>query len=346
MSKGWEYILARSSDMSTIGKLKKAHNRTLEVDLNKSGSASCWIPTLEIVAKYVWPWRTCIIAQYDNVPFWSGPVVSCPTNMATGEMTISAVGWFDRLMHLLLKDLSTPYVKEDQGLLIASLLEKAKEQWPALPITMGTIEASVERTIAYSQDQNIGQAIIDLTELEDGTDWVIDPITRKLNIVARRGVDRPDCKWIFIHGDGGKSNLANVERDVDGTNMVNDIITRGKGVSGRQTEPLSEEEYGVFQEIQSLSDVNEVEIIESYAAAEVAYRSQPRVVYKLSPKPATSEFKVPKLFDDFDIGDTTYLTARRDFIDIEGQAERVFGASLSISDVGTTTINNLQTTAN
>lgn len=344
MAAGWEYILARSSDMSTIGKLKNAHSRALVVDLNKSGSASCWIPTSESVAKYVSPWRTCVVAQHDGQPFWSGPIVSCPTNMATGEMTISAVGWFEHLMHLLLKDLLTSYVEEDEGAIIASLLGKAREQWAALPIALGTVEASVQRTRSYQQDQNIGQAIIDLTELEDGTDWYIDPITRELEIVARRGVDRPNCKWVFIHGESGRSNLSNVERDVDGTGMVNDMIARGKGVSGRQTEPLSEEEYGVFQESQGLSDVVETETLESYAAAEVAYRSQPRVTYKLSPKPYTSTFKVPELFKDFDIGDTNYLTARRDFIDVEGQAERVFGASLSISDVGTTTITDLQTT--
>lgn len=345
MAQGWEYILARSSDMSVLGKFKNAHDRTLETDINKSGSASCWTPMSERLARLAIPWKTCLIAQYDGTWYWSGPIASRQTDMAGNRVAISAIGWFDRLMHFFIEDLSVSYTEVDAGAIITALLAKAAAQDAHLPITMGTVELSQPRTITYNLDQNIGQAIQDLAEIEAGIDWYIDPITRQINVYARRGVDRPKCKWNFI-GDGKsqQSNLSNCVELLDGSTLVNDITPRGKYASGHDEDLVSQTDYGVFQERPSLSDVIEPERLNEYAVAEIVYRSQPRLTYILTPKPS-SKATVPKLFRDFDIGDIGYLTARREFIDVQNQAVRMFGASLSINDVGVETITNLQTTA-
>lgn len=358
MAPGWEFLVADSRSMEVIGALRNAHSRQLEVDLNKSGSASGWSPMTEPIAPYIYPWSTCLIVNYssadrESFTFWSGPFNSRNTDMEGNKVSYSAVGWFERLMHLNLQDLTLSFsyvvdgvdVGVDAGLIAAALLAKARELDPLMPITLGLCELTQRRTITYSLDQNIGQAIIDLANLESGFDWYVDPIDRTLNIVAKRGAVLESCRWTYIaDGRSENSNLANCVEDVDGSTLANDVRARGKFGSGLAIDVVSQDGYGVFMVADSLSDVTDTNILVAYANAEVVFLAQPRTTYTLTPKPSTNP-TVPRLFRDFDIGDTTFLTARKHFISIESLATRVFGATLAISDVGTETITNLQITA-
>lgn len=349
MAPGWEFFVGDSATMERVGALRNAHDRSLEVDLNKSGSASGWSPMTDPIVPFVYPWSTCLIVNYnsperESFTFWSGPFNSRSTDMAGNKVSFTAVGWFERLMHLNLQDVTLAF-NDYAGNIVAALLEKARELDPRVPITLGVCELTELRRITYSLDQSIGQAIIDLSNLEDGFDWYVDPVDRTLNIVARRGLVLPSCRWTFIaDGRGENSNLANCVESVDGSTLANDVRARGAGSSGLEDDAASQATYGVFMESVSLSDVVDVTILEAYAGAEVAYRAQPRTTYTLTPKPSTNT-RVPRLFRDFDVGDTTFLTARREFIVVNNLPTRVFGVSLGISDVGTETITNLQITA-
>lgn len=349
MASGWKYILARSDNRETIQELREANDRTLQVDRNKSGQATLWLPLKDKASSKAWPWSTCIIAQFDDEPIWSGPVLSRNRDLEGNRASITAVGWFERLMHLLLPDPTTAYGLQDAGLIIEDLLAKARAIDPTLPITMGDIQASQDRSITYGLDQSIGQAIIDFGSLEAGVDWWIDPITLQLNVSARKGNDLKNVRWTYI-GDGksDQSNLSNVIEDVDGSTVVNDFFARGNGGTGYEQDPFSKENYGVIQESQSLADVSDVNVLVAFAAGEIIYRSNPRVTYTLTPK-STSKVTVPRFKRNFDIGDTTYLLARKDGIDTttngEGQAVRVFAVSLSINNQDTETITSLQTYA-
>lgn len=340
----WKFLLYTSSDLELIGEMRNCHGRGLKVDLNKSGSARGWNPTSDQIARQVWPWQTCLVVTYGGQWYWSGPINSRNTSLASGQASFTAVDWFDRLMHLNLSARVT-YTGQDASSIAAALLELAREQDPTIPITLGTVEATQYRTITYEIDQSIGQAIQDLAALESGYDWYIHPRTRQLNIVARRGVDRPNCKWLFYADHRSQqSNLEDVEEIVDGNTLVNDITPRGKSGSGHAEDPDSIFRYGRFQERPSLSDVVDPNILNAFANAEIVYRSEPRVTYTMRPKPS-SKASVPKLFRDFDLGDTTYLTARRDYVVVNNLAQRIFGASLEISDTGLETLSDLQTTA-
>lgn len=355
MAVGWEFYLADVASLNPYGKLRGAADRTLSVDLNKSGSASGSLATSNEMSKKIWPWSTALVVQYttperESFIFWSGLVNSRKTSLASGRVSFSAVGWFERLMHLNLQDQTLEFANQDAGAIVTVLLAKALELDPRLPITIGTVETTQLRTITYNLDQNIGQAILDLVELEAGFDFYIHPITRQLNIVSRLGDVRPAAKWTFLADRDATgfqlsqhSNLSDVEEDVDGA-VVNDIRPRGSFGSGYAVDVESQAQYGVFMEAPSLSDVVDNDILNAYANAEIVYRAQPRVVYTMTPKPSTHP-KALKLFRDFDIGDTTFLTARRDFIDIVDQATRIFGVSLNIGPTGVETLTNVQTTA-
>lgn len=346
MSSGWEYILGRSSDREQLGVLKNSHERSLAVDLNKSGTASCWIPMKSNVASLVYPWRTCLIAQYDGDVFWSGPVKVRSRNWSTGRVTISAVGWFERLMKLNFL-VPVTYTNLDAGRIVELLLELAHEQDPYLQVTRGTIRPTQPRTISYPADQSIGQAILDLASIEAGYDWYIDPVTIELNVVERIGSVNLDVQWSYLEGADGQmgGNLADLDDILDGDSVANDIIARGKYASARASDPIAQEYLqGVFQDAPSLSDVVNIEILEAYTNAEIVYRSLPQEKFTLKPKPTSAAglTSVPKLFRDFQIGDTNLLVARKEDASVE-QNIRIFGASLAISDLGVETLSNLQT---
>lgn len=363
MALGWQFRLARAFDLDELGTMRQVHDRTITVDLNKSGSAGGWLSTSDEVASLIWPWSTAVIVEYTDpedhelITLWSGPVNSRQTDMSQGRVSFTAVGWFERLMKLNLQE-RVEYVDMDAGAIITDLLSKAFDLDARIQVTIGTVEVTQLRSATYEVDQSIGQAILELCNLESGFDWYIHPITRQLNIVSRLGMTREEAVWSFLAdetADGialaGRgqfklsehSNLENLVENVDG-DIANDIRPRGKFSSGLATDVESQASYGVFMDATALSDVTENTILNAYANAEIVYRSQPRVIYTLTPKPS-SHPRALRLFRDFDIGDTTYITARRDFIDIAGQPTRIFGATLAIDDFGVETISNLQTTA-
>lgn len=341
MAQGWRFYLGNSSDMSLIGRLPHADGRQLQVDLNKSGQATCASLMRDEIARKAYPWETCLIAQHDRDLFWSGPVVMRNRNWASGTISITANGWFERLMNLKLQEALT-FTDADAGSIAQTLLGKAIEQDPTVPITIGIVEPTQPRTISYAIDQNIGQAIIDLCELEAGFDWEVHPVTRQLNIFAKISVDRPNVRWAFK--EHGNCNLADLDDSLDGTSIANRFWARGKFSSGFGELPESIDRIGVFEDTGSLSDITDQNILDAYANEEVVFRGWPRATFTLTPKPE-SKASVPKLFRDFNIGDINYLDAERDGQEIIDQALRVFGVTLDIDKLGVGTLSNLQTTA-
>lgn len=344
MAEGWRFLLARSHDMELVGELKRASSRTLTVDNNKSGSAQCDYPVDAPHAGEVSPWETCLVAQRDDDWYWSGPVQQRVADLAGNKLTIPAVGWFERLNRILLQE-EESFADEDAGSIASSLLDLARAQDPTLPITIGAVETTQNRTITCGMDASIGAEIQRLAEVESGYDWYVDPRTRQLNVVERRGVDRQDCKWFWLLDDSSnQANLTNVIQTVDGTTVANDIKARGRFTTGHAEDVDSKARYGLHQDSPSLSDVPDTDILLAYANAEITYRKDPRVTYQIFPRSPT-DASVPRLFGDFNIGDTTYLTARRGFVEIDDQPIRVFGATLNIRSDGSEEVTNLQTTA-
>jgi len=343
MAKGWQFILGDSETMEPLGVLKDAKGRALSMDMNQSGSGGCNISMDNALAGEADPWRRCIIAQRDDDVIWTGPISNRSWDFASGRCTLNAVGWFELLMARLILERMLQFVDDDAAVIVEAMLDYANAQWNSY-ITMGLMESTQDRTRTYNLDANIGQEIKALSELESGFDWYIDPVTRELNIVARRGVDRSNCKWLWVLDDGIKSggNCLNVAENEDGMTMVNEHFSRGSTGSGTATDLVSRAFYKVLrQESMSLSDVPDVNILAAFSEAELFYRKTPRITYTITPK--ASQPGVPLFGKDFDLGDTTYLTARRGVRRIDNQAVRAFGVDLQIEDNGQERISRLQT---
>lgn len=339
----WKYYLATADDMSIIAELRNAKQRRLRIDNNLAGSASCTIRMSEKYARLASPWETCLLTVRDDEPRWSGPLQDVSGDYDTGIVTLSAVGWMETLMPILVQD-EVKYTNVDAGQIAANLLALAAAQY-VQRVSIGDVTETQLRTRTYAMDVSIGAEIVNLSQLESGYDWYVDPLSRELNIVARRGQDRPDAKWYFIADRPEASNITRLNERFDGSTVTNDVKARGKFSTARATSSESMARFGLRQEAAQLSDVVDNNVLNAYANAEIVYRAFPRAIYTITPGTTRPEMGKPEPFVDFDIGDTTYLTARRDEFIVDEQAIRIFGMDLSIGDDGSETVNTLKTYA-
>ena len=98
------------------------------------------------------------------------------------------------------------------------------------------------------------------------------------------------------------------------------------------------------QQVININEISDTNILGAIANAELALNAEPRVTINFDPKAEGSEVNVPSLFEDYNLGDKVYLTAKRDGAEILNQAIRVFGLTLTIDNNGNEKVSSLQTT--
>ena len=351
----WKFILADSttSPPTLIGELMAAKSRHLVLALDKPGSASFDMTMRHILADKIQPITTCIIAYKYNQPMWSGPVWTIDEQIDTGSMTVNAVGWFELLNHRILHDQKS-YINTVGGSIALDLLNTTNAVTPTRIISDATqVHDTQQRSRDYARWQNIGAAITELSEIENGFDWIIDPITRTLSFYPSPSlsVTNPVSpvwhdRTTVVFGYGwGPNNIANLQRQIDSSQLMNTIYVSGKnGTYGPGTDPASIAAYGAFEEQVSLSDIADVNVLTAYGAEEITFRSTPRIIYSVTPFPRASAVnRVPDPLIDYGLGDQVYLTAEYlPRIQIQNQAMRVFGMDITIDDEGNEKLGALQ----
>ena len=80
------------------------------------------------------------------------------------------------------------------------------------------------RNQTYEQYANVGQEIQTLTELENGCDIHIDPLTRQLHIQRKRMSIQP-VQFGYNHG---AMNVSQFGRQIDSSVMVNYMLATGR----------------------------------------------------------------------------------------------------------------------
>lgn len=218
------------------------------------------------------------------------------------------------------------------------------------PITIGDVTPSQNRDITYDQGTKHGSAIETLVNMEAGFDWHIDPLTREFSVfyenikgtIYGRGTNNTSVE--FAYGWGSK-NVAQLDISTNSSVMANRINAKGKYTTGVAYDTDSVMSYGLFEDTLTLSDVSDADILVAYAGAETAYRLQPFKTYTFTPFPYDGSKRIPRVFDDYDIGDIVYLTAKYGAMSVERQAVRVFGVSIDIDNEGNEKIGEIKTVA-
>jgi hypothetical protein len=366
-----------------IGELFHAKDRGVELIQNRPGSVNFTISLEHEIAHEIKEGTTCVLAWRDDIDGvqvcrWSGPVWTAEEDYAGTSLRVSCVGWIEELNTRLIRPTqvqSARYTNIDPGAIVlggagvpanTSLLSLANKQTDDLGterpthITAGSYDPTVDslgapitRTINYAAWQSIGQAIQQLSDIEYGFDYSVNPLTRALNIhflpikgtIRGKGNDRPDA--LFTLGWGPR-NLQALNRNTEMASVRNRFTaTSQSGASGRAEDRNSMALYGIHEEQTSLSDVTGKDmgpILLAYAGGEIVYRAKPQPVWTMTPFPwRGADSNVPRLFDDYDIGDFVYLLAEGGREPMtEPQALRVFGVQLGIDDEGNERISSLQ----
>lgn len=343
----WVFELANSSDLSKIGELTQARQRQLTLTLNRGGSASFVLPIDDNLAKLVKEINTCVVIKRKFssgfIPVWSG-YVSGIAEQTPNTLTVSCLGWLQLLEKRFIKtDLN--FLNIDAGEIVLSILDTIGQDSSLLPayyVKRGTIEHTITRTRQYKAHDQVLKIIQDLSDIENGFDMYIDPTERLLNIYIKKLRDQPNLN--FEYG----INITDVSRSSDTSRMVNKITVLGGPnlFASVADDTASQNQYGLLEEVTTLSDVNDQLILAAYANAEIAIRSQPLRIYNFSLRKSTPNVPDPKLFIDYEIGDKIYLTALKGTIQERRKPVRIFSLSVSIPENGNEQITNVQTTAN
>jgi hypothetical protein len=348
----WKFLLANSDDMSLIGELTNARSKSLELSLNKPGTARFQLPLLDDMASFIQEETTCIMAYRNEQCVWSGPVWTITESLPDDTLDIGCVGWFQEINEGRELHAGLNFTDTDGGLIAFNLLDQLGVQDPALlpRITKGTYQASIQRTRTYQIGQKVGPLIQELSDIEAGFDFIVDPVTRELNIYWTQiipdtslygyGQNRPEAVFGL---NWGPENLQSLRRESDTSRLRNRIFARGKFHTSRADDFPSQSTYGVFEETITLTDVAEDTILAAYANATVLFRGLPSRLISFVPVQFVGNPNVPEPFVEYGLGDIIYVGADRGRVQINHQAMRVFGISISIDEEGNEAATTIQT---
>jgi hypothetical protein len=334
-----------------VGPLSNIHNRTFQIVANRAGSASFTIRTNSDMAAEILNGvdfgdvrgtvRHCLRIRRNKVDLWSGPIWGIQGDLDNGLLNISCVGWLETLQHRILwgvADYSGGGFGTEPNIIAFDLLgQEALQNLDHPPLVIpGSLAGTLQvRNRFYTRGQNIGQALQELSDIEDGYDYEVDPLTRRMNLIAPELFEvREDVRLGY---NWGPNNLKNVQWQEDASRTCNYMSVQSQGAPVVVYDDTSIAQYDLFEENNTLTSANQG-ILAPYAAAELFIRGRPMVTYSLQPQPFG-----PRLFDDFQIRDQIFFDARKDHVKIRNQGIRVFGATVQIDDNGNEAVSELMT---
>jgi hypothetical protein len=359
----YEWILCESpsntdpfAPLIKIGSLSQAKNRQFQLVRNRAGSASFQLRTddelLDEIFDNIDPndvrgtVRKCIRIRRDRQDLWSGPIWGIQVDLDAGTVEFSCVGWLEHMQKRILwttMDYSNNGNGTAPSVIVSGLINAVNGQDPAHPLfirmgsTTGTVDANPRNRFYLWGQTVLGPAIQELSDIEAGFDYEVDPVTRRLNLIAWDAY-RDLTESVKLGYNMGARNLKNVTWQEDASRTCNYMGIVSLGAPVYVNDPTSEDLYNLFEEYNSLSGANQ-SLLQPYGVSELVIRSRPLVTYTLTPAPHG-----PKLFEDFDIGDRIAWSAQKDRFKITGQSIRVFGATVALDDNDNETISALQTT--
>lgn len=214
-----------------------------------------------------------------------------------------------------------------------------------LRVAAGTAGPNRDRT--YEVGKNVGEAIRQLAEVQDGFYYVVNPVDDGATVgeLVLRYPDPGSTAGAarFEHGPGTIGSLTAVEASV--LPPINRVTGFG---AGDETDQLivSEEDtasiaaYGLYESSVQHVDVSIEQTLRDHCTD--ALRPDPRRTLVVQVATAGSVF-VPSPWDDFDVGDTVSIATRTDspVNSYEGTAV-VTEVTVSLDDQGNETLTGLQ----
>lgn len=223
------------------------------------------------------------------------------------------------------------FLGQDAGAIAKGLVDIANADG-ATGLTCPTPPTTKTRDRTYPVGQNIGQAIVDLSAVLDGFDFFetyldgVGGTFSQLNIVAQQGSDNGAAR--FEYGAGTLGNIQHISH-TSSAPINRAIVIGGNGLSATKDDLTSQAKYGLFPTLQSASDVMEQATLDDKAQALL----RPNPVQTIAFTPEVGMDSCPAFFDDYGLGDTVRIYARRGGLNVNAVA-RVNAATVVIDDEG------------
>jgi hypothetical protein len=364
----WRFVLCATPNPTVapaaqplvpLGDLSNATSKANDIGLNRPGAARFSLSAYDDMAYEIFhgdPVRATlqrsIMVVRNKVILWSGFLTTMAGDFPNNGdmMNWTALGWFEQLnyreLHADLNFIGNnpatgkPWTDADIAYGLLSQANAQDPTWVSKGIASGP---RVNRERVYKKGQKIGPAIHDLSQIENGYDYWVDPITRELHL---SGAGSPYTQSAAHFGyKWGPNNLSRLSVQEDGTATRNRISANGPGGIGTDEDATSISVNGIFEETVNLAEVFDPVILVAFAGAEIAIKAYPQIVYNITPFPAGAA-RIPQIFDEYQIGQKVFFSAKVGAFQVDKQAARVFSASIEIDANGNEIISSLQISPN
>jgi hypothetical protein len=183
--------------------------------------------------------------------------------------------------------------------------------------------STTKRTRTYQVGQNIGAAIRELSDIENGFDITVDPTSREIEFVPNTSfTDQTDIAYGY---NTLPRNLDDVVVNDDGTTKANSINVQGAFIVGNTDSPTDIADVGIIlEDWLSASDIKDEAIVGAYANEEIVFRVDGQMTIAAKPSPGA-----PMPYIDYEWGDKVYISANKGRMQLDRQAARVFSGRIS-----------------
>jgi hypothetical protein len=242
------FDLVDSNSMDGVGSLANATGRSFKPVFNGPGTFSFTLRLDDKVAYQVATRATGVLITRNSSQIWSGGVTNVVRSAASNTMQVTATGWLEELDHRFVRkdeEATLVFVNVAGGAIVAALVNACNAQQDTslvtrpLRISSGINTDTQLRNRSYHVGDNYGASIRELSTIENGVDFRVDPLTRVLACFAPTSyADLVDVKF----GWGiDPSNLSDVIETGDGTNLFNreNAVTSGGIVTVADDRTLS-----------------------------------------------------------------------------------------------------------
>lgn len=330
-------------------------------------------------------WRASLALNLAGTPgqvwdwIWSGFVLPIDEDWTADLMKISCVGWAQRLaMRMIRRDKT--YTTSDDAPIFQDLLAEmnlanipyqdgstypvptvagsANQNTPTWMGWGGTLPnegaggatAYVARaglTMTKTKYQMVLPIWDELTNLENGCDWWVDPKTRLVYVYRKKCTVRNTVvafKW-------GPNNIAQFGRNIAADQKTNCHITTGQSTvaPGIADNKADQAVNGLIDGLTQLSDVSDTSILIANSGAEIILRQNGKITYGITPFGYVGDINkvpnsVPEPFVDYDpVWDELKLQAIHKYRgDISMGTVRCFGCQVNIDEQNNEELGQLQ----
>lgn len=349
-----------------------AHDLTQTRRLGNLGPSelTCWLDLDDPTAEEVTPGNRLLRVYRDGMLWFHGVVfpVTQQAGENEGRVMVAAFDPSAVLAHRFLRVANKrTWTQIDQGTIARELVTDQMAAgggggptgqgftWYAhLEALAGDVAVSVKRDRTYDIGKQVLEAIQQIGDVDDGFYYRVDPVAypstwgfgstgASLKQIAagelkilwpESGVDREGLR--FEYGEETADTLQEVERTLGlPTNRVLASGEEGTLTPQEVTDAASEAQFGVWMVSETFSDVRQKATLIGHAQARLRPTLADAEVVTFIPAQ-----EGPMLIDDFDVGDTGRMTARRGALQTEARV-RVLECTVTASDDGAETITGL-----